>query len=71
MSAVGRLMLYAGHPIRSPATAPRDGSDFLGVPRYQMRPVPMCWDAAMGCYLTHEFAAVDDLSCWMEPRHEH
>ncbi len=51
--------------IMHPKTAPRDGSYFYGIPKGEMQAVEMCWDDAMRCFFTIEFACVDRLSGWI------
>ena len=49
---------------RHPSQAPRDGSTFIGVKKYGIRPMRMVWCDDMCCFLTEHFSFVDELACW-------
>ncbi len=51
--------------IRRGATAPKDGSRFVGIPKYKVTPSLMCFDKQMGCFLTEDFELVDYLAGWL------
>ena len=50
--------------LRHPATAPRDGTRFLAIAKGKAEPARFRWDGEMDCFLSDDFALVDELACW-------
>ena len=50
--------------LRHPRTAPRDGTRFHAIPKGKAEPGLFVWDGEMGCFLSTDFALVDELACW-------
>lgn len=52
------------HQLRKPADAPKDGTRFMGIPKYSLQPIEMVWDSEMNCFFTVDFGCVDRLASW-------
>lgn len=53
--------------LRHPRTAPRNGAVFHGITKGSAEPARLLWDAEMNCFLSSDFACVDELACWWPP----
>lgn len=65
-----KIRSYGVRLVMPPDSAPKDGTWFVGIPRFPNEPVRMVWDRQMLCFLTEGFAMVDNLSCWLKGRVE-